>query len=83
MPLIGADREQEFAQSRAFPRVQPGGRLVEAEQGGLGAHRARDFEPPLVAIGQVAGGIVGAIQQPDAIEPRPRQIDRGLLGVAP
>ena len=63
----------------AFARVQSRGGLVEAQQRRLGAHRARDFETALVAIGQIAGGIVGALQQPDAVEPEPRQIDRVLF----
>ena len=72
--------EQQLAQRRAFARVQAGGGLVEAEQRGLGAHRARDLEPPLVAIGQIAGGVVGAVEQADAIEPELGEIDRALLG---
>ena len=33
------------------------------------AHRARDFEPPLGAVGQVAGGVVGAVEEANALEP--------------
>ena len=55
------------------------GNLPYGDQRRLGAHRARDFETALIAIGQVAGGIVGAVDQPDAIEPEPRQIDRAFL----
>ena len=65
MPQLVADREQELAQRGAFARVQAGGGLVQAEQRGLGAHRARDLEPALVAIGKIAGGIVGAVEQAD------------------
>src|SRR6185437_15302026 len=65
--------------ARALSRVEAGGRLVEAEQGGLGAHRARDLESALVAIGQIAGGIVGAIDEADALQPEFRQIDRALF----
>src|SRR5450756_441255 len=42
--VVVADREQQLAQAGALPRVQAGGRLVEAEQSRFGAHRARDFE---------------------------------------
>ena len=72
---FGADREQQFAQRRALPRVQSGGRLIEAEQRRFGAHRTGDFEPALVAIGQVAGGIIGAVEQSNPLQPDLRQID--------
>src|SRR5437879_4427628 len=81
--LIGADREQQLAQCGTFTRVQSGGRLVEAEKCGFGAHRARDFETALIAIRQIAGGVVGAVKEPDAVEPKPRRIDRAFLRGAP
>ena len=46
----------------ALARVEAGGGLVEAQQHGVGAHGARDLEPALVAVGQVAGRIVGAVR---------------------
>ena len=61
-----ADRQQQRIEVGAFARIEAGGRLVKAKQHGIGAHRARDFEPPLVAIGQIARRIVGAIEQADA-----------------
>ena len=67
----------------ALARVQSGGRLVKAQQRRFGAHRARDFETALIAIGQIAGGIVGAVEQADAVEPARRLIDGVLLGGAP
>src|ERR1700704_1155223 len=81
--VIGADREQQFAQCGALARIQSGGGLIEAQQCGLGAHRARDFETALIAVRQVAGGIVGAIEQADAVEPERCLIDRALLGGTP
>src|SRR5437763_12506035 len=81
--MVGADREQQLAQRSAFARVQSGGRLVEAQQRGFGAHRARDFETALIAIGQIARGIVGAIDQSDTVEPERCLIDRAFLGRAP
>ena len=74
--MVGADREQQLAQRSTFARVQSGGRLVEAQQCGFGAHRAGDFETALIAIGQIARGIVGALDQPDSVEPERCQIDR-------
>ena len=78
--MIGADGEQQFVQRRALAGVQSGRRLVQAEQRGLRAHRARDLEPPLVAIGEVAGRVVGAIEEIHPLEPVARLIDRAALG---
>ncbi len=58
--LLVADRVEQLVQPVALARVEAGRRLVEAEQHGPRAHGARDLEPPLVAVGQVAGGLVGA-----------------------
>ena len=69
MPWSARIESSNSLKRGAFARVQSGGRLVEAEQRRFGAHRARDFEAALVAIGQIAGGVVGAVEQPDAIEP--------------
>ena len=53
--------QQQLVELGAFARVEAGGRLVEAEQHRIGAHGARDLEPALRAIGQIAGRIVGAV----------------------
>ena len=53
----GAQQRVEFG---ALARVEASCGLIETEQHGIGAHGARDLEAALVAIGQVAGGIVGA-----------------------
>jgi hypothetical protein len=74
--------EQQLVELGAFARVEAGGRLVEAQQHRFGAHRARDFEPALRAIGQFAGGIVGAVEQADAVEPERAPLDRRALGRA-
>ena len=81
--VVSADREQELAQRGAFARVQSGCRLVETEQGRFGTHRTRDFEPALIAVRQITRGVVGALQQSNAIEPASGQIDRLLFGRAP
>jgi hypothetical protein len=54
---------QQRGELLGLARVEAGGRLVEAEQHRVGAHGARDLEPPLLAIGQGAGGVVGALDQ--------------------
>ena len=78
--MLLADFEEQLVQLGGLAGVKPGGGLVEAEQHRRGAHGARDFEPPLIAIGQVAGGIVGAIQKADFAEPIGRALNGVLLG---
>ena len=68
--MLAADRAQQVIELGAFIVVQPGGRLVEAQQHRVGAHGAGDFEPALRAVGQGAGRIVGALREPDAIVQR-------------
>ena len=65
MRVLVADAQQQLVELGAFARIEAGGRLVEAEQHRVGAHGARDLEPPLRAVGQVAGRIVGALDQAD------------------
>ena len=80
MRVLVADGEQQRVELGAFARIEAGGRLVEAEQHRIGAHGARDLEPALRAIGQVAGRIVGALDQADPVEPVARLLDRGAFG---
>ena len=56
-------------------------RLIEAEQGGLGAHGTRDLETPLGAIREVAGGIVRALGERNLVEPELGAINGLGLGV--
>ena len=83
MPCPCGSRAASCVELGAFARIESGRRLVEAEQHRVGAHRARDFEPALRAIGQVAGRIVGARDQ---IRSRSSQyariLDRGPFGAA-
>ena len=58
--MFVADGGQQLVELGALARIEAGRRLVEAEQHRIGAHGARDLEPALGAIGQVAGRIVGA-----------------------
>ena len=83
MPWSARIESSSSLKRGAFARVQSGGRLVEAQQRRFGAHRARDFEAALIAIGQIAGGVVGAVEQADAVEPERGLIDRALFGRAP
>ena len=60
---------EQLVEFFGFARIEAGGRLVKAEQLRIGAHGARDLEPALGAIGEIARRIVGAIGQADAVEP--------------
>ena len=76
VPCSSRIEQQQLVELGALARVEAGGRLVEAEQHRVGAHGARDLEPALRAVGQVAGRIVGAVDQADAVEPVARLLDR-------
>ena len=80
--MLVADGVEQNVQIGRFARVEAGGGFVEAEQHRIGAHRARDFEPALRAIGQFAGRIVGAIEQADLVEPVFRPLHRLRLARA-
>ena len=71
----GCARSSALSSAR-LARVEARRRLVEAEQHRLGAHGARDLEPALGAVGQIAGRIVGAIGEADLLEPRLRRARR-------
>ncbi len=70
-----------FSASDLF-RVEAGRRLVEAEQLRPRAHGARDLQPALCAIGQVARRIVGAVDQVGLFQPVLGQLDRFRRGLA-
>ncbi len=78
--MILTDGEQKLAELVALARVQSRGGFVEAQQGRLGTHRARDLEPSLIAISQVAGCVVCATDQSNFVEPVPGAVDRCSLG---
>ena len=78
--MLVADGAQEFVEFRALAVVEAGGRLVEAKQHRIGAHGAGDFEPALGAVGQGAGGVVGARGEADAVEPISCLVDGGGFG---
>ena len=80
MPCSSRIALQERVEFGAFAAVEAGGRLVEAQQHRIGAHRAHDLEPALRAIGKRAGRIVGALGQADAVEPIARLVDCGGFG---
>ena len=73
---------KQLVELERLARVEAGGGLVEAEQRRIGAHRAGDLEPTLRAVRQLAGGIVGAVDQADLVEPVLGALDRGALGGA-
>ncbi len=82
MPNSSRIRDQHLAEVGGLARVQPGRRLVEAKQLGLGAHGARDLEPALLAIGQVGGIPVGPLGQLELVQPEAGTLERPPLGAA-
>ncbi len=64
---------QQCVERQRFLGIEAGRRLVEAQKLRTGAHCARDLEAPLRAIGQVAGRIVGTIDEIGLLQPVPGQ----------
>ena len=79
--LVANEAEQRVEFGR-LARVEAGGRLVEAEEHGIGAHGAGDLQPALGAIGQVPGRVVGAVDQADPLQPIGRLLHRLCSGRA-
>ena len=79
--FVLADVEQQAVEILGFARVEAGGRLVEAQHDGPCAHGAGDLQPALVAIGKVAGGIVGAVDEAGLLQPVGGEIHGFLAGV--
>src|ERR1700730_1746963 len=77
--MLVADRMQIAPKLGALVWIETGGGLIEAEKDRLRAHRARDLETALGAIGQLASRIVGALGQTDFVEPIARLVDGGAL----
>ena len=75
-----ADRIEELVKRVALPRIEASGRLIEAEQQGPRAHRARDFKLALLAVGKLARDRIGARTKARPVEPFPRKLNRLLLG---
>ena len=75
------DELEESVQLRRFVRIEPGCRLVEAQQDRVRTHGASDLQLALRAIRQVARVVVGTGDQTDPVEPVPRPFDCVALGV--
>ena len=66
-PLI-ADRADQVAELTLLGRIETGGRFVEQEDLRLGGHGARNLEPALEAVGQVARRVVGLCRDAHELE---------------
>ncbi len=80
--VLVADELQKLVELLGFTGIQARRRLVQAEQHRLGAHGPRDLQAPLVAVGQVAGLLVGRLGQLRVVQPIFGQLDRLDLGHA-
>ena len=63
-----ADALDEFHQLTLFLWVRARGRFVEQEQAWLAGQRPGDLEPPLMAVWEVAGVVVGLLFDSDELE---------------
>ncbi len=80
--VLVADHVEQRVELERLAGVEAGGGFVEAEHHRVGAHRAGDLETALRAIGQFAGGIVGALGEADLLQPVFGALDRLALGGA-
>ena len=60
--MIVANGVQIVPELGALVGIETGRRFIEAQQDRVCAHRARDFEPALGAIGKFPRRIIGAIE---------------------
>ena len=74
-----ANASDQAAQRHLFRGVETGRRLVQEKQLGLGGHGPGDFEAALIAVRQVAGGVVGACVDAHERQQFHRLIERLLL----
>ena len=71
-----AARRTGRARRRGRCRVEVPGRLVGEDQRRLGDERAGDRDPLLLAAGELAGPVLGAIGEADAVERAPAPASR-------
>src|SRR6516225_9049698 len=64
---------QQGYQGMCFRRIHASGRLVQQENFWLRCERARDFEPTLIAVGEIAGTAIGGLVQADESQLLTRQ----------
>ena len=81
--VLVADGSDHVRELRHLGLGQPRSRLVEEDEPRLGRERARDPEPPLVAVRERARWRLGAPGQPDELEQLGRPAPRGAGARAP
>ena len=64
------DPLDQLGEVALLDRVGAGRRLVEQQDTGVGAERAGDLQPALLAVRQRAGQLVGPLGQADLVEQR-------------
>src|SRR5258706_199478 len=79
---VAADAFQQIAQRPGFRGVHAGRRFIQREQLRVGGKRARDLEAALVAVGQIARGIVGSRADADVVQQIEGALRDGVLLVA-
>src|SRR5437879_1895104 len=67
VPRSGWSRP-EMVRRVVFLRVEAGSRLVEKQQLGIGGERASNFQPALLAVGQIAGIVLRLALEADQLE---------------
>src|SRR5712691_1677591 len=65
---LGDEAPEQGYEGAGLGLGHAGGRLVQQQERRLGRQRARDLQPSLITIGQIAGDLVRAGAQPHAVE---------------
>ena len=65
-----ADRPDQLDECGLLARVESGGRLVEAQQFGLGRQSPGDLQASLVAVGEILGLLLPPVGDPDELQQR-------------
>jgi hypothetical protein len=69
-----ANAQQQFAKRHLLGGVHPGRRFIQRQQARIGGQRAGNLQPPLVAVGEVAGAVVGELRNAGVVQPVPGQL---------
>src|SRR6478609_7218690 len=76
---VRPDLADQILQRGLLGRVEPGGRLVQAQQFRFGGQRPGDLQPALVAVGQIPGLLGGAGADAHEFQQGQPSVDRVAL----
>ena len=78
--MVLADAEKQLVELIRLAWIEPSSRLIQAQEDRVGAHGPGNFQAALVAIGQVAGRIIGTVYKIYFFEPVFAFFNRRIFG---